>query len=362
MDDLKNDNTTPSIDETDEDLEWYQKQLENDEAGNWSCYTDVANGHDPEFIKDLADGNWSMAVTDRSDDPILIPTNRAVGQKNVFYKPGSTVTISVKGNTQFIAGIQNVIMTYAQPRINLKFQFVNSGGNVTIDNNYTGGGVTRCLGCQSPSISVSSAAAGLVLHEFGHALGMQHEMKNPNIKLTWIESVLVQMFGSASFVQSQITSTVNPSTVNALAFDKNSIMIYNLPAKTNVQGIDMRSSNDYTDLDRQWLIMTYGPPVGFTGSITQTPGTTPGTTLGTTRSTTLGTTRGKIIPRRTPAKRQTRPARAVSSTGDAPSQYDLNPPIVGIGTATVSGNMANVIITQPSWLDNVILFVLSFFS
>ena len=30
-----------------------EKQLENDESGNWSCFTDVANGGDPEFVKDF---------------------------------------------------------------------------------------------------------------------------------------------------------------------------------------------------------------------------------------------------------------------------------------------------------------------
>ena len=252
-------------------VEWYEKQLENDESGNWSCFTDVANGSDPEFVKDFIDGNWSMAVDERSDEPVLIPTNRAVGQKNVFYKPGSTLKIQIIGSAQFITGVKNVLINHAQPFINLKFQFVDSGGDVTIDNNYSGGGVARCLGCQKPSISISSAAQGLVLHEFGHALGMQHEMKNPNIKLTWIESVLVQSYGGAAFVKSQITSTVNPSTVNALAFDKNSVMIYNLPANTNKEGVEMRPSNSYTDIDKQWLIMTYGPPVGFTGTIAVTP-------------------------------------------------------------------------------------------
>ena len=335
------------------DVEWYEKQLENDEAGNWSCFTDVANGADPEFVKDFIDGNWSMAVDERSDEPVLIPTNRAVGQKSVFYKPGSTLKIQIIGSAQFISGVKNVLVTHAQPFINLKFQFVDSGGDVTIDNNYSGGGVARCLGCQKPSISISSAAQGLVLHEFGHALGMQHEMKNPNIKLTWIESVLIQSYGGAAFVKSQITSTVNPSTVNALAFDKNSVMIYNLPANTNKEGVDMRPSNVYTDIDKQWLVMTYGPPVGFTGTVAKTPSLTP-------PKQTVTPPKKTVAPKNTTSSKVTL---APTKVAQAPSQQlDLLPPIAGTGTMIIGSNQANIIITQPSWLDNVILFILSFFS
>lgn len=345
------------------DIKWYEKQLENDESGNWSCFTDVANGGDPEFVKDFIDGNWSMAVDERSDEPILIPTNRAVGQKSVFYKPGSTLKIQIIGSAQFISGVKNVLVTHAQPFINLKFQFVDSGGDVTIDNNYSGGGVARCLGCQKPSISISSAAQGLVLHEFGHALGMQHEMKNPNIKLTWIESVLVQSYGGAEFVKSQITSTVNPSTVNALAFDKNSVMIYNLPANTNKEGVDMRPSNVYTDIDKQWLIMTYGPPVGFTGTIAKTPSlktSPPKSTISKTISPkTISSTIAKTI---SPTIAKTISPTIASPQTPPQQQLDLLPPISGTGTIIVGTHQSNIIITQPSWLDNVILFVLSFFN
>jgi hypothetical protein len=232
----------------------YEKNSVADQY-EWSCFTDVANAHDPEFVKNFLQGNWVETSSDN-----IIPSNRAVGIKNVFYKPGSELKIQVVGTEKFKTDVKNVLMTGAQPFINLKFTFVDSGGNVTIDNNYTGGGVARCLGCQNPSISISSAQTGLVLHEFGHALGMHHEMKNPNIKITWIESVLVQMFGNAEFVKSQITTPISASSVTATEFDKNSVMIYPLPAKTNKEGIAMDGVNKYTDLDRQWLTMTYGQP------------------------------------------------------------------------------------------------------
>lgn len=347
-----------NINEIEEHL-WYQKQLENDDNGNWSCYTDVANADNPEFVQNFLNGNWSLALDERSDEPVMIPTNRAVGIKNVYYKPQSIIKISISGSAQFISGVKNIITTYAQPYINLRFQFVDSGGNIIIDNNYTDGGITRCLGCQTPNISISSASKGLVLHELGHALGMQHEMKNPNIKVTWIESVLIQMFKNADAVKLQITSPINPNNVNALAFDKNSIMIYNLPSNTNQEGIDMRPSSEYTDLDKQWFTMTYGPPPGFTGTITKTPSPRP---FSPPQSTSKRITTSRITNSNTNTTQITKASTQLPKTGvttTTPNQFIVHAEPIVVKSVSAPNNIITI---QPSWLDNIILFVLSFFS
>ena len=318
--------------------EWAYEQNTIADQHYWNCFTDVANATDPDYLQNFMRGNWSAELNERADGLELIPSHRAVGVKQVYYKPGSELKIQITGSDKFKTDVQNVLMTAAQPFVNLKFSFVSSGGNVTIDNNYTGGGVTRCLGCQSPSISISSAQTGLVIHEFGHALGMYHEMKNPNIKLTWIESVLIQMYGNANFVKTQITSPISASQVNATAFDKNSVMIYPLPATTNKEGIAMAGINKYTDLDRQWLAQTYGqpqqPPPGTTGTVQLPPGT--------------------IVTIQPPPS-------------DKPGT--IKPGTTGIVKPPIEGTIQKPpITTQPpsisvpeSWLDNIILLLISLF-
>ena len=261
----------------------YEKQTEEDYTQGWSCYTDIANATSPDYFESTLRGNWAEDINERSGEPEF----RAVGVKNVFYKPGSALKIQINGTQKFKDDVKAVLTNNAQPYINLKFNFVDSGGNVVIDNNYKGGGVTRCLGCQSPSISISSAEVGLVLHEFGHALGMHHEMKNPNIKLTWNQSVLLKQYGNKlQFVNSQILEKLPAKDVTATAFDKNSVMIYPLPASTNAEGIAMGGVNKYTDLDRQWLETTYGkpsqppPPISSPSVPQPTPGKPPQPTPG----------------------------------------------------------------------------------
>jgi hypothetical protein len=96
---------------------------------------------------------------------------------------------------------------------------------------------------------------------------MQHEMKNPNAKITWIASVLESKYGNrgADFAQSQIMSKVDPNSVTATEFDPKSVMIYALASNTNQEGIAMTPSSNYTELDKQWIASTYGQPKGMTG-------------------------------------------------------------------------------------------------
>jgi hypothetical protein len=369
---FKNNILKIKMDEYRYDEMMYEKNSVEDQYG-WNCFTDVANARDPEFVQNFLQGNWIETPTDD-----IVPSNRAVGIKNVFYKPGNELKIQITGTEKFKTDVKNVLMTGAQPFINLKFNFVDSGGNITIDNNYTGGGVARGLGSQKSSISISSAQTGLVLHEFGHALGMHHEMKNPNIKITWIESVLVQMFGNADFVNSQITSSLPANSVTATAFDKNSVMIYPLPARTNKEGIAMDGVNKYTDLDRQWLTMTYGQPQQPPPSTqrTQSPPSTQRTQSppSTQRTQSPPSTQRTQSPPSTqrsqppPSTQRTQPPPSTQRTQPPPSTQRTQPPSTQTAKPQTTKPPSNTVSPQTnepkiseSWIDNVILILISLF-
>lgn len=350
------------MDENIYDLNRLENNTEKDKI-YWNCYTDVTNALEPGYVQDFLAGNWSSDINNRTSEVELIPSFRAVGIKNPYYKSGNELPIQVTGSDTFKNAVKKVLTDHAQPYINLKFVFDKPGG-VLIDNNYSGGGVCRCLGCKSPHISVSSAEQGLVLHEFGHALGMHHEMKNPNIKITWIESVLVQMFGSADFVKSQITSKIDANSVNATAFDKNSVMIYPLPAKTNQEGINMSGARNYTDLDRQWLKQAYGdpkipPPPPSTGTQPPTqPRPQPPTQPPRPPPRPLPTTKPKPPP--TTKSTTTKPP-TTKSTTTKPSSLTPTPTPSPSQTPTSSPTPPLDIVVSQSWLDSIIMFLISLF-
>ena len=167
-------------------------------------------------------------------------------------------------------------------------------------------------------------------------------MKNPNLKLTWNVAVLTQMYGgNEELVKSQIVDKIDPREVTALPFDKNSVMIYPLPATTNKEGVKMGWVNKYTDIDRQWLEITYGKPaqpLPPTTATTKPPTTTtpPATTKPPTTTTLPATTK--------PPTTTTPPATSITTQGTVVQRGGAELPVVPL---------------NPVWVDNIINIFIS---
>lgn len=73
----------------------------------------------------------------------------------------------------------------------------------------------------------------VVLHEFGHALALQHELQSPNVSINWDSAAVYNFYDTAygwkpKKVDSQIFTKIK--TTEYTRFDPNSIMIYAVPA------------------------------------------------------------------------------------------------------------------------------------
>ena len=88
---------------------------------------------------------------------------------------------------------------------------------------------------------------------------MLHEMRNPKIDSTWIVSAIQQKYSQGNInVFTQIINPLDFNKVKALPFDKNSVMSYPLSADTNEQGTEIKPSQEFTEIDTQWLTERYG--------------------------------------------------------------------------------------------------------
>jgi hypothetical protein len=76
-----------------------------------TCYTDFASMNSDSFIERALQGNWQLDRDSRSGEEFLIPTNRAVGLSQVYYQPGETMTIQIRGPEEFKNTVQHSLMT-----------------------------------------------------------------------------------------------------------------------------------------------------------------------------------------------------------------------------------------------------------
>jgi serralysin len=98
-------------------------------------------------------------------------------------------------------------------------------------------------------------ARGLVLHEFGHALGLLHEHQSPETGISWNRAAAYDFFAAKPYylspedVDRQIFKVYQTSETQYTHFDASSIMIYPIPAflTTNGYGVSMNTALSLTD-------------------------------------------------------------------------------------------------------------------
>jgi hypothetical protein len=126
----------------------------------------------------------------------------------------------------------------------------------------------------------------VVLHEFGHAMGMIHEHQNPvNNPINWntqavytalggppnnwskeqIDQNMFMKYGSATLCPTAKTALEKQNycqgeMTNGSTYDSTSIMEYLFPASWTMGGNPIPVNTTYSKLDKEWLIKYYGFP------------------------------------------------------------------------------------------------------
>lgn len=116
-----------------------------------------------------------------------------------------------------------------------------------------------------PANPSSDKDAGVVLHEFGHMLGMAHEHQSPRNKVTWIpEKIIADLsLPPNSWSESQIRRNVlsrlqdGDNVVTTDSFDTKSIMTYPFPADWNEEGVSVSQPNSLSSADKDFIQRLY---------------------------------------------------------------------------------------------------------
>lgn len=159
-------------------------------------------------------------------------------------------------------GIKFDFSPYPKPEITVAFK--------------RGKGSTSCIGISSKQMKPSMNLGWLtpttsdaeyrrvVLHEFGHALGLIHEHQNPNDNpIQWNQDKVYQYYMQPPFSWTREMIDINlfqkysEETINGTKFDPKSIMLYAIPSKLTVDGKSTTSNSDLSENDKKFIGLLY---------------------------------------------------------------------------------------------------------
>jgi len=197
------------------------------------------------------DDRWCF-IWDPTDTPAA-PTSRAALVKKNKWDKGATISVGfLDGDASVQNRIKEVVKSWTMPdTANLKLVFVNdvSKADVRISFKYSGSWSTIGTSCRSLPHTQASMNYGwltpstsdqelrrVVLHEFGHALGLIHEHQNPGTAIPWNKpNVYRDLSGppnnwDRATIDHNMFEAYSRNETNFTSVDPKSIMMYPIPA------------------------------------------------------------------------------------------------------------------------------------
>lgn len=199
---------------------------------------------------------------------------RSIGSWSKFWGSGRTlrITFMEKLSPALKHRIEQIIRQW-EPSTSLTFMFDEKGvGDIRIslggDHNESQMGTdAKLVPEHEPTLRVSVLPEDpyfelTVLHEFGHALGMQHEHQHPLANIPWDKPKVYEYYKlhfqwSKEEIDFNLFSTLDRDDLLQGAYDRDSIMHYDISNELTIGDFEIGINTKISKLDRRGMRKAY---------------------------------------------------------------------------------------------------------
>lgn len=204
---------------------------------------------------------------------------QAAGLEAKFWKYGRLLKIAFIGGS---ASIHEKVESYARQWLqyaNLRFEFCGShDSDAQIRISLKAGASWSYIGTDAlvvpgyqPTMNLSGLRtdtedktfSAIVLHEFGHALGLIHEHQSPASGMQWNEGAVIKDLSGPDYrwdiyaIRDNVLARYMFSQTQFTQFDPKSIMVYPIPKHWTLDGTEIAWNTELSETDRVFIAQCY---------------------------------------------------------------------------------------------------------
>lgn len=211
-----------------------------------------------------------------SETQTVVRNKRGVANNLKLWPQNKTITISfMEVSEKDKALFKKTIESFA-PYVNLKFKFVDGNdGEIRIATEKNAGdwseSGTAALYAPPDEETLNVDTHGFddktikrkILHEFGHALGLEHEHQHPERPFSFNAPDVYRTFkasgASTTVITSNILAPLNPAGLKTSDYDQKSVMHYPFFASSTSNNVRIPANEELSQGDKDFLTSLYPP-------------------------------------------------------------------------------------------------------